>query len=132
MALDEATRLLPSSNPDTELPYVVLDETHLHRWRGHCLARLGATEAIDELSTALATLDPTFTRASAALYCDMAAAWSARGEHDAAYAAAGKSRELAARTASVRQQRRLDRLLAANGSGRPAKGQHVQHRDERA
>jgi tetratricopeptide (TPR) repeat protein len=121
-ALDEASRLLPSSSPDTELPYVVLDETHLHRWRGHCLARLGATEAIDELSTALATLDPTFTRASAALYCDLAVAWSARGEHDAAYAAAKKSRELAARTASVRQQRRLARLLVANGSGRPAKG----------
>jgi hypothetical protein len=110
----------------------VLDEIHLRRWRGHCLARLGAAEAINELSTALAALDPTFTRAAAALYCDMALAYSVRGDHDAAHDAAERSRVLATRTASARQQRRLDRLLTASKSRRPAHGQQVQHSDEGA
>jgi hypothetical protein len=131
IALNEASRHLPTQ-PDSELPYIVLDEIHLRRWRGHCLARLGAAEAINELSTALAALDPTFTRAAAALYCDMALAYSVRGEHDAAHDAAERSRVLATRTASARQQRRLDRLLTASKSRRPAHGQHVQHSDEGA
>jgi hypothetical protein len=130
-ALDEASRRLPTA-ADSDLPYIVLDETHLHRWRGHCLARLGAAEAIDELTTALATLDPTFTRAAAALYCDLAVAHTERGEHDAARAAAVRSRDLATRTASARQQRRLKRLLATNRSRRPAEGKHVQYGDEGA
>jgi hypothetical protein len=128
-ALDEASRHLPTK-ADAELPYIVLDETHLRRWRGHCLSRLGAAEAIDELSSALATLDSTFTRAAAALYCDLALAHSVRREHDAAFSAAERSRELATRTASVRQQRRLNRLLTASRSRRPAHGQQVQHSDE--
>lgn len=132
LAIDEASRYLPSSAEGAELPYIVLDERHLRRWRGHCLARLGAVEAIDELSTALATLDPTFTRAAAALHCDLAIAHSVRGEHDAAHDAAEKSRELATRTASVRQQRRLNRLVAGNRSGRPAERQHMQDSDEGA
>jgi tetratricopeptide (TPR) repeat protein len=132
LAIDEASRHLPSSEEGTELPYIVLDERHLRRWRGHCLARLGAAEAIDELSAALATLDPTFTRAAAALHCDLALAHSVRGEHDAAHAAAERSRELATRTASVRQQRRLNRLVAGNWSGRPAQREHVQDGDESA
>jgi hypothetical protein len=132
LAIDEASRYLPSSAEGAELPYIVLDERHLRRWRGHCLARLGAAEAIDELSTALATLDPTFTRAAAALHCDLAIAHSVRGEHDAAHDAAEKSRELATRTASVRQQRRLNRLVAGNRSSRPAQREYVQDGDEGA
>jgi hypothetical protein len=130
LALDEASRQLAKTAADDELPYIVLDETHLRRWRGHCLARLGAAEAIDELSSALVTLDPTFTRAAAALYCDLALAHSVRGERDAAHDAAERSRELATRTASARQQRRLNRLLAAGRSRRSAQRQYVQHSDE--
>lgn len=44
-ALEEADRLLPADAVDPELPFVILDATHLGRWRGYCLARLGATEA---------------------------------------------------------------------------------------
>jgi hypothetical protein len=131
IALGEASRHLPTQ-PGFELPYIVLNETHLRRWRGHCLARLGAAEAIDELSSALATLDPTFTRAAAALYCDLALAHSMRGEHDAAHNAAKRSRDLATRTASTRQQRRLSQLLAVSRSSRPGQREHVQHSDESA
>jgi hypothetical protein len=132
-ALDQAGRRLPAGVGDSELPYIVLDETHLRRWRGHCLARLGAADAIEELSTALAALDPTFTRAAAALNCDLAMAYSVRGEQDAALAAAARSHDLATRTASARQQRRLDRLLAAaTRSSRSAQREHVQRSDQGA
>lgn len=118
-ALDEAHRLLQDEGVDPELPFVVLDQTHFRRWRGHCLARLGDAEAVDELTAALETLDPSFARAAAALYCDLALAHSKRGEHDAAHAAAQKAAELATRTTSVRQQRRLSRLLQS--AERPAR-----------
>ena len=129
-ALDQASRHLPSDAADSELPYIVLDETHLRRWRGHCLARLGAAEAIEALSTALAALDPTFTRAAAALYCDLAMAHSVHDERDAALAAAERSREIASRTASARQQRRLDRLFLPSTSSRLTQRHQVEHSDE--
>lgn len=119
-AIDEASRLLPSDCTNPELPFVVLDATHLGRWRGHCLARLGAKEAVDELSAALNRLDPSFTRAAAALHTDLALAYSVRGEHEAARTEAALAAGLATQTASVRQQRRLSRLLAS-GEERPAR-----------
>src|SRR4051794_32086711 len=45
-ALDDAVAHMSCTDGD-RLPYVFLDEVHLGRWRGHCLARLGAAEAID-------------------------------------------------------------------------------------
>jgi ATP/maltotriose-dependent transcriptional regulator MalT len=36
-ALDEASGLLPAE-PDDVLPYLVLSDSHLARWRGNCLA----------------------------------------------------------------------------------------------
>lgn len=110
-ALEAASQLLPADAPDPTLPFVVLDATHLGRWRGHCLARLGADEAVDELSAALARLDPSFTRAAAGLHTDLALARSVRGEHDAAYMEARLASDLASQTASARQQRRIRRLL---------------------
>ena len=56
------------------LPYVFLDEVHLGRWRGHCLARLGAAEAIDDLDVSPGVLDPSFARAQSALLVDLALA----------------------------------------------------------
>lgn len=112
--LDAASRLLPTDPVDPELPFVVLNEVHLKRWAGHCLARLGAGEAVEELTQALANLDPAFTRAAAALHCDLALAHSVRGERDAAIEAVRKADELARQTASARQRRRINRLLAGH------------------
>ena len=130
-AMDQASRLLPQDGAGSELPYVVLDETHLARWRGNCLTRLGSTEAIDDLTFALQTLDPTFTRAAAALHCDLAVAYSMRGEHDAALDAAHRAMDLATRATSVRQRRRLAALLATGTFGATQR-EHMQHGHERS
>lgn len=113
-ALDEAARLLPRDSTHPDLPFVSLDISHLARWRGHCLSRLGAGEAVDELSAALASMDPTFTRAAASLRTDLALAHSVRGEHDAARDQAQRALTLATQTASERQKRRLARILASS------------------
>ncbi|WP_203671140.1 XRE family transcriptional regulator [Catellatospora methionotrophica] len=112
-ALDEAERLLPPSPARAELPYIVLDSTHLGRWRGHCLARLGATEAVEDLTESLAGLDSTFARAAAGLHADLALAYSVRGDHQEAREQAGKAQALANRTSSVRQKQRIARLLSS-------------------
>jgi tetratricopeptide (TPR) repeat protein len=110
-ALDEATRFLPARPVEGELPFVFLNENHLARWRGNCLARLGAAEAVNDLTHALAALDPTFKRAEAGHRCDLALAYSMRGQHEEARAEARRAKELADRTASIRQRRRINRLL---------------------
>jgi hypothetical protein len=111
-AMDAAARELAISGGD-RLPYVFLNDVHLARWRGHCLARLGSAEAVDDLSHALGDLDQTFTRAAAGLHCDLALAYSQRGEHDAARAEARAAQQLADQTASARQRRRISQLLAS-------------------
>src|SRR4029453_11841480 len=101
-AMEEASRLLPGDLCGEELPFLALDEAHIARWRGHCLARLGLMEAVDELTAAGERMDPSFTRAAASLHCDLALAYSMRGDHDAARQQAWHAAELAARTASAR------------------------------
>jgi tetratricopeptide (TPR) repeat protein len=108
LALDEATGLLPAE-PDALLPYLALNETHLGRWRGHCLARLGDAEAIDELSTALAGMNG-YARAEAGLRVDLATALLVRGERSAAEEHLRAARILIGRTGSLRQRRRIERL----------------------
>jgi tetratricopeptide (TPR) repeat protein len=108
-ALDQAEWAMSRAGGDV-LPYVFLNEMHFARWRGHCLARLGAAEAVDELTRALDGLDPSFTRARAGLHCDLALAHAARGELDAVRAHAARSTELAEATTSARQKRRLEKL----------------------
>ncbi|MGH3934855.1 MAG: tetratricopeptide repeat protein, partial [Pseudonocardiaceae bacterium] len=53
-AFDTASALLPTDPVDPALPFLFLGHPHLDRWRGHALARLGAPNAIDQLTTALA------------------------------------------------------------------------------
>jgi tetratricopeptide (TPR) repeat protein len=120
VALDTAARLLPADSEGEALPYVFLDDVHLGRWRGHCLARLGSAEAVDDLTSALSGLDPTFTRAAAGLHCDLALAYSQRGEHDAAREQARAAERLATQMASTRQRRRISRLLSS-GEDRDAR-----------
>jgi transcriptional regulator with XRE-family HTH domain len=114
-ALDRATALLPAGPAaiDPEMPYIVLNDTHLARWRGHSLARLGDADALDDLYKALNGMDGTFTRAEAALRCDLAYAHLMRGEQGEAKNHAREARVLASRSGSIRQLRRLDRIVAA-------------------
>ncbi|BCJ53077.1 hypothetical protein Asp14428_45520 [Actinoplanes sp. NBRC 14428] len=115
-ALDEASRALPAQDLGESLPFLFLNEVHLARWRGHCLARLGRAEAVDELTDAVDRLDPTFTRAAAGLRCDLALAYSVRGQHEEARAEARAAEALATRTSSSRQRRRIAQLLTSGAA----------------
>lgn len=115
-ALDRAQQLLTTA-PCDPLPYVFLDAVHLTRWQGHCLARLGAAEAIDDLTRAAAALDGSFVRAAASLRCDLVMALAVAGHHEAAIAEAERARTLARRTGSRRQQVRLEAALVGAGLG---------------
>ncbi|MBB5955873.1 tetratricopeptide (TPR) repeat protein [Saccharothrix tamanrassetensis] len=109
-AFDAATRSMPEQPSDEAVSFLVFDRTHLTRWRGSALARLGDTEAVDVLSEVLDHLDPTFTRAETALRVDLAQVLTAKGEHKEATAHAERARLLAAQVGSTRQRRRLEAL----------------------
>ena len=112
-ALDHASDVLPDV-ADGELPYLMLDTGHLARWRGHCLARLGEPAAIDDLSHALdAMSDGQYGRAAASLRVDLALAFRIRGDLGESRIHAHRAAELAGRTGSQRQRRRITELLTA-------------------
>lgn len=67
-AFDTAETLLPANPVDPELPYVVLGDVPLGRWRGAAVTALGSISAIDQLRAALDGLDCTFIRAQAAMH----------------------------------------------------------------
>ncbi|MGH3437302.1 MAG: tetratricopeptide repeat protein [Sciscionella sp.] len=110
-AFDTADTLLPANPADPELPFLFLGGTHLDRWRGHALARLGAPDAIDQLTHALAGLPPDFVRARTGLLVDLAYAHAATNDRDTALAHARQARRLAGQIKSDRQLRRLNRLV---------------------
>lgn len=109
-ALDLADHELRDSQADDQLPYLSLNPAHLARWRGNCLIRFGDTATISDLTTALAEMDSTFTRAEAGLRCDLAAALHAAGERHEARSHLGRAIELARLTTSARQRRRISDL----------------------
>jgi tetratricopeptide (TPR) repeat protein len=111
-ALDQAARALPAGHGDPALPYLALDDAHLARWRGNCLVIAGDPRAADDLDTALAAMDGTFTRARAGLHCDLAAVRHASGERDEARRHLAVARQLADATASARFRRRVRDLTA--------------------
>lgn len=112
-ALDEADARLPGES-EQALPYLMLDAGHLARWRGHCLARLGEESAVDDLTSALSLMgEGRFGRAETGLRVDLALALRARGEVDASREQARLADELAGRTGSHRQRRRIAVLLSA-------------------
>ena len=106
-ALERSAELLPANADDPELPFIALNAAHHARWRGHCLAQVGDTEAIGYLTTALDEMDNTFVRAEAGLRCDLAQALAARGELDEARQQLRNARRLANQVGSVRQRRRI-------------------------
>ncbi|GAA0509580.1 hypothetical protein [Saccharopolyspora thermophila] len=111
--LDQAAEALPDGDIDPELPYLMLNATHLARWRGHCLARLGANEAIDDLTTALeGNKGPTSKRAETGLRVDLALALRSRGDVEGSRREAQRAADLAGSTGSARQRARIARLLS--------------------
>ncbi|MEU0236502.1 XRE family transcriptional regulator [Nocardiopsis sp. NPDC006198] len=111
-ALERAFALLPQQPDDPALPFLMLDQPHLLRWRGHCLARLGVPEAIEDLTRALADIAHLgLGRAEAGLRTDLALAYAAYGDLTQARGQARRAVELSKRSGSVRQRARLARLL---------------------
>jgi tetratricopeptide (TPR) repeat protein len=113
-ALDAATTALPDNAQDDALPYLMLDAGHLARWRGHCLARLGDGDAIDDLTSALGSMgEGHYGRAEVSLRVDLALAFHARGDVTESRTHARRAADLAGRTGSERQRRRIAELLSA-------------------
>lgn len=109
-AFDHAEWTMPNHSGDTEASYLVFDETHLTRWRGSALARLGDLDAVEVLSGVLDQLAPDFARAETALRVDLAQVLSVHGEGREASIHAERARLLAAQVGSARQRRRLEAL----------------------
>jgi tetratricopeptide (TPR) repeat protein len=118
-AFDTASDLLPADPIDSALPFLFLGDSHLDRWRGNALARVGAPDAIDQLTAALTRLPGDFVRARTGLLVDLAYAHAAAGDRDAALSYARQGRRLTAQIKSDRQQRRLNQLVLP-GSGTAA------------
>ncbi|MGH3438241.1 MAG: hypothetical protein ACRDRN_17465 [Sciscionella sp.] len=112
-AFDQAAEILPDDATEADDgPYLALDSVHLARWRGHALARVGAPDAINVLQSALDRLDPTFTRAEAALHADLATAFITTDEQERAQVHVQRAHALAADIGSARQHRRITQLRA--------------------
>jgi tetratricopeptide (TPR) repeat protein len=119
-AFDTASSLLPANPIDAALPFLFLGDSHLDRWRGNALARVGAPDAIDQLTAALARLPADFVRARTGLLVDLAYAHAATGDRDAALAHVRQARRLTAQIKSDRQQRRLNQLVLPGSSSTAA------------
>lgn len=112
--LDRAAALLPTGDVDEDLPYLMLNEANLARWRGNCLATLGADEAIEDLTAALdGDQALTSARAETGLRVDLAIALRQRGDVAESQRHAARAAELASRAGSARQRSRIAKLLVA-------------------
>jgi tetratricopeptide (TPR) repeat protein len=111
VAFDQALGALPRDASDPDLPYIQLDQTHLARWHGNVLARLGDASAVDRLFEALNAPDHSL-RAQAGLHTDLAVSLTATGDRDQARGHLQQARDLAERAGSRRQLRRIVQLSA--------------------
>ena len=112
--IDQAQHLLSDEGSD-ELPYLMLTQEHLARWRGHCLARLGDPEAVVSLPRARAG-EGDSVRAATSLHADMALALLHAGSVREAGEEAKLALEMAERYGSARQRNRLLAILARTES----------------
>ncbi len=119
-AFDAAGALLPAEPVDAALPFLFLGGPHLDRWRGNVLSKLGDQEAIDQLSNALPRLPSAFIRARTSMLVDLAFAYAAAGDRDAALDHARQARRLASQIKSDRQLRRLNGLILPTGTNSAA------------
>lgn len=113
-ALDLAARQLAQPVGE-QPPYLALNDAHLARWRGNCLVHFGDPATITDLTIALAGMGGTFSRAEAALRCDLATALHATGQRDQARQHLTRATELAQLTGSTRQRRRIAKLRRTIG-----------------
>lgn len=114
-AFDAANAFLPNDPVDPALPFLFLGGSHLDRWRGNALSRLGEPDAIQHLTDALERLPDTFTRARAGMLVDLAFAFAAAGDRDQALSYARQAKRLASQAKSDRQIRRLSGLILPTG-----------------
>jgi hypothetical protein len=105
------------------LPFLMLTEAHLDRWRGHCLADLGDAAAVEALHVAQSAENDS-VRAATGLHTDLALALLRLGRVDEAEAEATQAQSMAARFGSVRQRRRLQAVQTR------IQGEVVQQTDE--
>lgn len=110
-AFDRAGELLPTETTHPELAFLFLGGSHLARWRGDALARLGEPEAIQQLTMVLDSAPVDFVRARASVHIDLAFAYARAGDRDAARDHARQARRLISQVGSVRLRRRLDGLV---------------------
>jgi tetratricopeptide (TPR) repeat protein len=116
-AFDMADTLVPSDPVDPSLPFLFLADAHLDRWRGHALARLGEPDAIEQISHALPRQPAEFVRARTGMLVDLAVAYAAAGDRDAALTYAREAKRLANQIKSDRQRRRLSGLILPGSTG---------------
>jgi tetratricopeptide (TPR) repeat protein len=110
-AFDTAGGLLPTDPADPSLPFLFLAGAHLDRWRGHALSKLGEPDAVDQLTDALPRMPAEFTRSRTSMLVDLAYAYAAAGDRDAAVEHARQAKRLGTQIKSDRQLRRLNRLI---------------------
>jgi tetratricopeptide (TPR) repeat protein len=113
-AFDQAHALMPSDPVDPQMPFLLLNDGHLSRWRGSALLRLGNQDAINSLEAAARELDSSprsAIRGQLSMYVDLAFAYAAAGDTRGAVDYARKARQLAARIGSDRQRQRLATLV---------------------
>lgn len=108
-AMHLADRLLPDQ-ADANLPYLALDASHLTRWRGSVLSRLGDSHGITASLDALDGLDKSFVRARAGLLADLGEALLHRSEHVDSKPYVQEAHALAEQIGSQRLSRRLERV----------------------
>ncbi|MGH9070603.1 MAG: hypothetical protein ACRDX8_05415 [Acidimicrobiales bacterium] len=110
-ALDRARgHMAHSASSGTLAPIAYLDDAHLERWAGCCLARTGHPEAAGLVKAALDRSDPSFVRARSGLLLDLVTALVADGEHEEASQVLSEASALATQTSSLLQLARAARL----------------------
>ncbi|MCB1298834.1 MAG: hypothetical protein KDB08_07625 [Microthrixaceae bacterium] len=113
-AFDRAAAVIPArGSSDEDTPFILLDSTHLARWRGSALARLADPDAIHHLMTALNAPHGAHTaRGMAGLHADLATAHATLRDREQALHHVREAERLAQQIGS---QRLLDRLLRVLG-----------------
>ncbi|WP_256335092.1 tetratricopeptide repeat protein [Lentzea albidocapillata] len=112
-AFDEAQVMLPANPVDPEMPFLLLNDGQLTRWRGSALVRLGNPDSINQLESEVKDLespDNWAIRGQTNMYVDLAFAYAAAGDSKGALKYARLARQLASRIGSERQRQRLVNL----------------------
>jgi tetratricopeptide (TPR) repeat protein len=103
---DEAFQQVETGSGPRWLAY--FDQTHLVRWKGHCLVAVGQPETASAvLQEALDSVDASFVRARAGALVDLATLHLRQGDVDATCDVLARAFRLARETQSTKNQRRI-------------------------